>query len=208
MFDDNVNRDFWQHCDELLKANGALVHGYDALEVLVREELDQRHRPRGAQLDLTSPAQISESLVHLREQSHVLVKAHNLFGPPMKLAIPYACLDATYPVLLPVGPRTVLTSLYARGARSILLSGDRGFAEPFVQAGAVDEIVLYFAVESSSTRPRLSGNGVSWSLSPPGFESTNITRLGSHIKATGVRTGGHSGEGGVKGRRPSTWVDS
>ncbi len=82
----NVTRDFWQRCDELLKANGALVHGYDELEALVSQTHTQHRTPPGARLELASLAQIGEILTHLREQWHLLVKTDNLFGPRYALA--------------------------------------------------------------------------------------------------------------------------
>lgn len=82
----NVTRDFWQRCDELLKANGALVHGYDELEALVSQQHEYRRVPPSARLELASLAQIGEILAHLREQWHLLVKTDNLFGPRYALA--------------------------------------------------------------------------------------------------------------------------
>lgn len=82
----NVTRDFWQRCDELLNADGALVRGYDELEALVSQEREQHRVPPVARLELASPAQVVEVLTHLREQWHLLVKTDNLLGPRHALA--------------------------------------------------------------------------------------------------------------------------
>ncbi|MGH3796679.1 MAG: bifunctional diaminohydroxyphosphoribosylaminopyrimidine deaminase/5-amino-6-(5-phosphoribosylamino)uracil reductase RibD [Pseudonocardiaceae bacterium] len=86
------------------------------------------------------------------------------------------------------GPPAVLAALHAGGVRSILINGDRRCGERFVQAGLVDQIVAYLAVEGSSTRPRSGGYDVSWSLLPPGFAIADIARLDTHVKITGIRT--------------------
>ncbi|MGH3936417.1 MAG: helix-turn-helix domain-containing protein [Pseudonocardiaceae bacterium] len=82
----NVTRDFWQRCDELLNADGALVRGYDELDALVSQEREQRRGVPAAQLELGSSAQVNEVLTHLREQWHLLVKTDNLLGPRHALA--------------------------------------------------------------------------------------------------------------------------
>ncbi len=87
------------------------------------------------------------------------------------------------------GPTAVLAALYAGGVRSVLLSCGRSFAEPFVQAELVDQIVMYFAVEGPSTSPRSRNSDVSWSLLPSGFKIVTITRQNTHVKITGIWTG-------------------
>lgn len=82
----NVSRDFWQRCDELLQANGALIHGFNELEALVSRQREQRRTPPGALLEFAVLAQVDEILAHLREQWHLLVKTDNLFGPRYALA--------------------------------------------------------------------------------------------------------------------------
>lgn len=82
-----------------------------------------------------------------------------------------------------------LASLYAGGVRSILLSSDLTVADLFVRAGLVDQIVMYLSVEGPSTSPRSCGGDASWSFLPPGFNTVNIARVGSHIKITAVRGG-------------------
>ncbi|MGH3998004.1 MAG: helix-turn-helix domain-containing protein [Pseudonocardiaceae bacterium] len=82
----NVGRDFWQRCDELLNADGALVRGYDELETLISQEREQRRGSPVARLELGSLAQVDEVLIHLREQWHLLVKTDNLLGPRHALA--------------------------------------------------------------------------------------------------------------------------
>ncbi|MGH3936416.1 MAG: bifunctional diaminohydroxyphosphoribosylaminopyrimidine deaminase/5-amino-6-(5-phosphoribosylamino)uracil reductase RibD [Pseudonocardiaceae bacterium] len=90
-------------------------------------------------------------------------------------------------------PTTVLAVLYAAGVRSVLLSGGRSLAEPFVQAELVNRIVVYFAVEGPSTSPR--SPDISWSLLPSGFEIATITRQNMHVKITGIPSGGVSATG-------------
>ncbi len=85
------------------------------------------------------------------------------------------------------GPSYLLASLHAGGVRSILLNGDLSFANPFVQTGLVDQIVLYFSVEGSSTSPQSSDDNAIWPFLPPRFKTVSIARLGSHIKTTAVR---------------------
>lgn len=82
----HVARDFWQRCDALLRADGALVHSYDALEALIRQEREQCRMAPAAPLELPSPAQLDVVLAHLREQWHLLVKTDNLLGPRGALA--------------------------------------------------------------------------------------------------------------------------
>ncbi|MGH3973906.1 MAG: bifunctional diaminohydroxyphosphoribosylaminopyrimidine deaminase/5-amino-6-(5-phosphoribosylamino)uracil reductase RibD [Pseudonocardiaceae bacterium] len=86
-------------------------------------------------------------------------------------------------------PTAVLAALYADGVRSVLLSGGRSFAEPFIQIELVDQIVVYFTVEGPSTSPRFRDDDVSWSLLPSGFEIATITRQNTHVRITGIRTG-------------------
>jgi diaminohydroxyphosphoribosylaminopyrimidine deaminase / 5-amino-6-(5-phosphoribosylamino)uracil reductase len=85
------------------------------------------------------------------------------------------------------GPPAVLASLHAGGVRSVLLDGGRRFGERFVQAGLVDQIVVYLAVDGSSTRPLSGDHDVSWSLLPPDFTIANIARHDTHVKITGRR---------------------
>jgi hypothetical protein len=82
----NVDRDFWQRCDELLNADGALVRGYDELEALISQEREQRRGRPAVRLELESLARVSEVLIHLREQWHLLVKTDNLLGSRHALA--------------------------------------------------------------------------------------------------------------------------
>lgn len=86
-----------------------------------------------------------------------------------------------------VGPLAVLAALHAGGVRSVLLNGGRRCGERFVQAGLVDQIVAYLAVDGSSTRPRSGEHDVSWSLLPPGFTIVNVARHDTHVKITGIR---------------------
>lgn len=85
-------------------------------------------------------------------------------------------------------PTAILAVLYAGGVRSVLLSGDRSFAEPFVQAELIDQIFVYLAAEGPSTSPRSRGGDVSWSLWPSGFVIAAITRQNTHVKITAIRT--------------------
>ncbi len=84
-------------------------------------------------------------------------------------------------------PPILLASLHAGGVRSVLLSGDLRFADPYVQAGLVDQIVLYLSVEKSSASPRSGDGGANWSYLPSGFRTVNLARLGAYIKTTAVR---------------------
>lgn len=77
----NVPRDFWQRCDEVLRADGALLRGYDELEALIEQGREQHRLRPVARLELASPAQVVDVLAHLREQWHLLVKTDNLLGP-------------------------------------------------------------------------------------------------------------------------------
>lgn len=105
--------------------------------------------------------------------------APNSHGPGiLRLNVPLPAED----------PPSLLASLHAGGVRSILLSGNRNFAESFLQAGLVDQIVLYLSTEGSSTSPRFSEDDTAWLFLPPGFETVHIARLGRHIKTTAIRT--------------------
>lgn len=85
------------------------------------------------------------------------------------------------------GPSAVLAALHAGGVRSVLLNGGRRFGERFVQAGLVDQIMVYLAVDGSSTRPQSGDHDLSWSPLPPGFTIANVTRQDTHVKMTGIQ---------------------
>lgn len=85
------------------------------------------------------------------------------------------------------GPSAVLAALHAGGVRSVLLNGGRRCGERFVEAGLVDQIVVYLAVGGSSTRPRSGGYNLLWSLLPPSFTIANVARQDTHVKITGIR---------------------
>ena len=89
----NVPRDCWERCDQVLGADGRLLAASERLNALVHQQrqetaqLDaaeqerEQHRPDRHVVALASPAQIGDLLVHLREQWHLLVKTDNLLGP-------------------------------------------------------------------------------------------------------------------------------
>ncbi len=116
----NVSRDFWQRCDELLNADGALVRSYDELAALISREREQHHLPLAARLELGSPAQVVQVLTHLREQWHLLVKTDNLLGPRYALAGVLDQIAIIEALLRPTRDktRTEVTQLAARYAES------------------------------------------------------------------------------------------
>jgi DNA-binding XRE family transcriptional regulator len=90
----NGDREFWQRCDALTHADGALLSAYDDLGDLVRRRMRQRAvAPSAADtyggdvapIVVTSPSHLDEILQHLREQWHSLVRTDNLLGPRFAL---------------------------------------------------------------------------------------------------------------------------
>jgi DNA-binding XRE family transcriptional regulator len=90
----NGDREFWQRCDALTHASGALLSAYDDLGDLVRRRMRQRalapsaadtYGGEVAAIVVTSPSHLDEILQHLREQWHALVRTDNLLGPRFAL---------------------------------------------------------------------------------------------------------------------------
>ncbi|MGR6924625.1 bifunctional diaminohydroxyphosphoribosylaminopyrimidine deaminase/5-amino-6-(5-phosphoribosylamino)uracil reductase RibD [[Actinomadura] parvosata] len=75
---------------------------------------------------------------------------------------------------LPQGePEKVLQALYAAGARSLLVLGERGLAEQCAAAGLVDEVLVHLPDRASS-----SPGG---DLSPAGFRISAVRRVQDHV---------------------------
>jgi riboflavin biosynthesis pyrimidine reductase len=69
--------------------------------------------------------------------------------------------------------------LYAGGTRSLLLNGGTALATPFLGAGLVDGVRLYF-----SSRAPIDLNDVAaldWPLLPPGFQMRHLERMGNAV---------------------------
>lgn len=136
-------------------------------------------------LESCSPI-VAEDARFLRIQADVVLSSEGGVEEGMPNSHGTGILQLSFSAVTEGSP-ILLASLHAAGVRSVLLSGDLSFADPFVQAGLVDQIVLYLSVEGSSTIPRSSDGDVVWSFLPPGFKTANIARLGSHIKITAIQ---------------------
>jgi len=88
------------------------------------------------------------------------------------------------PVALRTGPRSVLTTLYQRGMRSVILSGGPILAAPFLRDGLIDRVMVNLASDGPSARPPSDSGAVS--LLPPGFRLTEVTRCGHHVQLIGL----------------------
>ena len=80
------------------------------------------------------------------------------------------------------GPAAVLSALHDGGVRSLLLSGGRDLAEPFLQQEVVDEIVL--VVDGDEPAGVASA---SWSFLPPGFRLVSVDKVLGVVVAIGRR---------------------
>ncbi|MGH3916626.1 MAG: dihydrofolate reductase family protein, partial [Pseudonocardiaceae bacterium] len=78
------------------------------------------------------------------------------------------------PVALHTGPRSVLTTLYQQGVRSVVLSGGSTLASPFLGEGLVDRVLVHIGSEGPSGKPTPDADCVS--LLPPGFQLTEVLR--------------------------------
>lgn len=82
------------------------------------------------------------------------------------------------------GPGEVLTLLYEGGVRHLLIDADVDVASPFLDAGCVDEVRVWFASERSATPDPA---GVDWPLVPPGFELRQVRRFDGFALIEAVR---------------------
>lgn len=88
------------------------------------------------------------------------------------------------PVALYTGPRPVLTTLYQRGMRSVILNGGPILAAPFLRDGLIDRIMVHLASDGPSTQPPSDADHVS--LLPPGFRLAEVTRHGPYVQLIGL----------------------
>lgn len=83
----------------------------------------------------------------------------------------------------------LLTALYARGVRSVLLEGGPTLAGAFVAAGAVDKVVGYLAPALLGAGPAaLADAGISTLADALRLEVTETLRLGPDLRVTAVPT--------------------
>lgn len=85
--------------------------------------------------------------------------------------------------------RALLTALYARDVRSVLLEGGPTLAGAFLAAGAVDRVVGYLApVFLGDGPPALTGTGITTIADALRLTVTDTTRLGPDLRVTAVPT--------------------
>lgn len=87
------------------------------------------------------------------------------------------------PVALHTGPRSVLTTLYQRGVRSVILSGGATLSAPFLSDGLIDRIVAHLAAEGPFVQPPHADRV---SLLPSGFRLAEVTRHGEYVRLIGL----------------------
>lgn len=87
-------------------------------------------------------------------------------------------------VALYTGPQSVLTTLYQRGVRSVILSGGPTLAAPFLSDGLIDHVIVHLAAEGPSIPPPSGVDRVS--LLPPGFQLAEVTRHGQYVRLIGL----------------------
>ncbi|WP_455362015.1 bifunctional diaminohydroxyphosphoribosylaminopyrimidine deaminase/5-amino-6-(5-phosphoribosylamino)uracil reductase RibD [Streptomyces sp. SYSU K21746] len=86
-----------------------------------------------------------------------------------------------------VGIHPLLTELYARGVRSVLLEGGPTLAGAFVAAGAVDRVVGYLAPVLLGAGPAaLADAGISTLTEALRLDVTEVLRIGPDLRITAV----------------------
>ena len=79
----------------------------------------------------------------------------------------------------------MLSELYARGVRAVLLEGGPTLAGGFLEAGLVDKVVGYIAPKLlGDGRPSLAGAGVTTIAEAIELDLTDITRVGPDLRFT------------------------
>ncbi|MEU6979962.1 MULTISPECIES: bifunctional diaminohydroxyphosphoribosylaminopyrimidine deaminase/5-amino-6-(5-phosphoribosylamino)uracil reductase RibD [unclassified Streptomyces] len=88
-----------------------------------------------------------------------------------------------------IGVHDLLTHLYARGVRSVLLEGGPTLAGSFVAADAVDQVVGYLAPVLLGAGPAaLADAGISTLTEALRLDITETERIGSDLRVTAVPT--------------------
>jgi diaminohydroxyphosphoribosylaminopyrimidine deaminase/5-amino-6-(5-phosphoribosylamino)uracil reductase len=88
------------------------------------------------------------------------------------------------PVDLTDGPKAVVSMLYERGVRSVVLDGGRKLAEPFIEAGMVDRVVAYVSGLDAATP--LLGPEQGYLLAE-GFRLVEVTRQSTYVRVQAER---------------------
>ena len=79
----------------------------------------------------------------------------------------------------------LLTALYRRGVRSVLLEGGPTLAAAFLAAGAVDKVVGYIAPVLLGAGPAaLADAGIPTITRAPRLETADVTRVGPDVRIT------------------------
>ncbi|MFD7611223.1 bifunctional diaminohydroxyphosphoribosylaminopyrimidine deaminase/5-amino-6-(5-phosphoribosylamino)uracil reductase RibD [Streptomyces sp. NPDC059828] len=84
-----------------------------------------------------------------------------------------------------IGVHALLTELYGRGVRSVLLEGGPTLAGSFIAAGAVDRVIGYLApVFLGAGRPALAGTGITTITEALRLDMTETVRIGPDLRIT------------------------
>jgi riboflavin biosynthesis pyrimidine reductase len=84
-----------------------------------------------------------------------------------------------------------LRALYAGGARTLLVHGGAGLAQPFLDAEAIDRVRAFLSSPATS-RPNLDPPP-GWKLLPPGFEIQRVDKIAGAVVIDALRGGDHIG---------------
>jgi diaminohydroxyphosphoribosylaminopyrimidine deaminase/5-amino-6-(5-phosphoribosylamino)uracil reductase len=94
-----------------------------------------------------------------------------------------------------VDPAAVLHWLYVRGQRHVLLEGGPRLAAAFLDAGLVDEVLVYLAPTLlGAGRPALDGGAVGTLVDAHRAELRDVTRIGPDVRLRYALTGRREGD--------------
>jgi diaminohydroxyphosphoribosylaminopyrimidine deaminase/5-amino-6-(5-phosphoribosylamino)uracil reductase len=93
--------------------------------------------------------------------------------------------EFSLPPVLGSEPVSVLTDLFGRGVRSLLLSGRSELAMAVAEAGLVNRISLYVPRQSASNRPEPTAGRLA--NAPDGYELTAVAAVGPYVRLELVR---------------------
>jgi diaminohydroxyphosphoribosylaminopyrimidine deaminase / 5-amino-6-(5-phosphoribosylamino)uracil reductase len=92
------------------------------------------------------------------------------------------------------GPAGLLTELFERSVRRVLLEGGPELAAAFLRAGLVDEVVVHLAPKLLGAGPSLVGDlGISTIGAALSLEVVDVTLLGSDVQVR-LRPTRHTGD--------------
>jgi riboflavin biosynthesis pyrimidine reductase len=94
--------------------------------------------------------------------------------------------EFSLPPVLGTEPASVLTDLFGRGVRSLLLNGRSKLAMAVAEAGLVNRISLYVPRQSASNRPEPTAGRLA--DAPDGYELTAVVAVGPYVRLELVRS--------------------